>query len=132
MPSASSRRASRRSRPAIEAPDATLPALAGDGEGSLADYRGQWVLVNFWASWCVPCRDESPALEGFHRRHRGDGFTVLGIDYRDVTADGVAFVEEFELTYPLLRDRDGELYDDYGADRRARVLPRRPRRASSR
>ena len=98
-----------------EAPDATLPALAGDGEGSLADYRGQWVLVNFWASWCVPCREESPDLEAFHRRHRDEGFTVLGIDYRDVTADGLAFVREFELTYPMLRDRDGELYDDYGA-----------------
>ena len=98
-----------------EAPDATLPALAGDGEGSLADYRGDWVLVNFWASWCVPCREESPDLEAFHRRHRDDGFTVLGIDYRDVTSDGVAFVNEFGLTYPMLRDRDGELYDDYGA-----------------
>ena len=98
-----------------EAPDATLPVLTGDGEGSLADYRGEWVLVNFWASWCVPCREESPDLEAFHRRHRADGFTVLGIDYRDVTSDGVAFVREFDLTYPMLRDRDGELYDDYGA-----------------
>jgi cytochrome c biogenesis protein CcmG/thiol:disulfide interchange protein DsbE len=98
-----------------EAPDATLPALTGESEGSLADHRGDWVLVNFWASWCVPCRDESPALEAFHRRHRADGFTVLGIDYRDVTSDGVAFVDEFGLTYPMLRDRDGELYDDYGA-----------------
>ena len=98
-----------------KAPDAALPILAGDGEGSLADHRGEWVLVNFWASWCVPCREESPDLEAFHRRHRDDGFTVLGIDYRDVTSDAVAFAREFDLTYPLLRDIDGKLYDRYGA-----------------
>jgi cytochrome c biogenesis protein CcmG, thiol:disulfide interchange protein DsbE len=96
------------------APDTALPQLEGEGEGSLADYRGKWVLVNFWASWCDPCRDESPALESFHRRYRDRGFSVLGIDTRDLSGDGLAFVREFGLTYPHLRDADGAAAEDYG------------------
>jgi cytochrome c biogenesis protein CcmG, thiol:disulfide interchange protein DsbE len=95
-------------------PDGPLPRLDGDGTGSVADYRGKWVLVNFWASWCDPCRAESPALERFHRRHRADGFTVLGIDTRDLSVDGRAFVERYGLTYPQLRDGDGRRSRDFG------------------
>ena len=100
--------------PGDAAPGAPLPRLTGSGEGSIADYRGQWVLVNFWASWCDPCREESPALESFHRRYRDRGFTVLGIDTRDLSGDGLAFVREFGLTYPHLRDGDGDAAEDYG------------------
>jgi len=96
------------------APDATLPLLDGSGEGSLAEYRGRWVLVNFWASWCVPCRQEAPALEQFQKRHAGARFTVLGIDTRDLSGDGRAFVREFGLTYPQLRDGDGRAASDFG------------------
>ncbi len=96
------------------APAGALPRLDGAGNGSLADYRGKWVLVNFWASWCVPCRQESPALEGFQDRHGGPRFTVLGINTRDLTGDGRAFVREFGLTYPQLRDGDGDEASDYG------------------
>jgi cytochrome c biogenesis protein CcmG/thiol:disulfide interchange protein DsbE len=96
------------------APAAPLPRLEGGGSGSLADYRGDWVLVNFWASWCVPCRQEAPALERFQRRH-GDGrFTVLGIDSRDLSDDGRAFVRRFGLSYPQLRDGDGATAHDFG------------------
>jgi cytochrome c biogenesis protein CcmG/thiol:disulfide interchange protein DsbE len=96
------------------APDGTLPRLNGDGSGSVADYRGSWVLVNFWASWCVPCQEESPALEAFYREHGGRNFTVLGIDTRDLTDDGLAFVKRYGVSYPQLRDGDGARSDDFG------------------
>lgn len=95
-------------------PDSPLPRLEGGGTGSLADYRGQWVLVNFWASWCLPCRAEAPALERFQRRHSGSRFTVLGIDSRDLSGDGREFVERFGLTYPQLRDSDGDAAHEFG------------------
>jgi cytochrome c biogenesis protein CcmG/thiol:disulfide interchange protein DsbE len=96
------------------APASPLPRLEGGGKGSLADYRGRWVLVNFWASWCIPCREEAPALEEFQRRHGDADFTVLGIDSRDLGGDGRAFVERFGLSYPQLRDGDGATAHDYG------------------
>ena len=72
------------------------------------------MLVNFWASWCIPCREEAPALEAFQRRHGDGDFTVLGIDSRDLGGDGRAFVERFGLTYPQLRDGDGDTAHEYG------------------
>jgi cytochrome c biogenesis protein CcmG/thiol:disulfide interchange protein DsbE len=96
------------------APASPLPRLEGDGSGSLADYRGGWVLVNFWASWCVPCREEAPALERFQRRHGDGSFTVLGIDSRDLGDDGREFVQRYGLSYPQLRDGDGATAHDFG------------------
>lgn len=96
------------------APASTLPRLDDGGAESLADYRGRWVLVNFWASWCIPCREEAPALERFQRRHGGRRFTVLGIDSRDLSDDGRAFVRQYGLTYPQLRDGDGSAAEDFG------------------
>jgi cytochrome c biogenesis protein CcmG/thiol:disulfide interchange protein DsbE len=95
-------------------PDDPLPRLDGRGTGQIADYRDRWVLVNFWASWCKPCEEESPALERFYRRHRSDRFTVLGIDTRDLTGDGRTFVRRFGLSYPQLRDGDGAAARDFG------------------
>lgn len=97
-----------------EAPASALPRLGGGGSESLRDYRGRWVLVNFWASWCGPCREEAPALEDFQRRHGGPGFTVLGIDTQDLSDDGLAFVRRHGLSYPQLRDGDGSAAEEYG------------------
>jgi cytochrome c biogenesis protein CcmG/thiol:disulfide interchange protein DsbE len=96
------------------APASPLPRLEGGGDGSLAEYEGRWVLVNFWASWCVPCKAEAPAREKFQRRHGGPGFTVLGVDSRDLTGDGREFVRRYGLSYPQLRDGDGGAAHDFG------------------
>lgn len=96
------------------APQGALPRLEGGGSESLADHRGSWVLVNFWASWCLPCRDEAPELEEFQREHGGRSFTVLGVDTQDLSGDGRRFAEEFALTYPQLHDGDGNYADEFG------------------
>lgn len=95
-------------------PDKPLPHLEGGGVESIADYRGEWVLVNFWASWCLPCRDEAPELEQFQQRQGGGDFTVLGIDTQDLSDDGRAFARKYELSYPQLHDGDGKLAHEYG------------------
>lgn len=98
-----------------QAPDKRLSRLDGGGSGDIADYRGRWVLVNFWASWCEPCKAEAPALESFQQVHAPQGFTVLGINLDDNTGDATAFVRRYGLTYPQLRDGDGsERRDAYG------------------
>lgn len=96
------------------APDPTLPRLDGQGEESLANYRGRWVLVNFWASWCVPCKEEAPTLERFQGERGGRDFTVLGIDSRDLSGDGRAFAKRYGLDYPQLRDGNGDAAHEYG------------------
>jgi cytochrome c biogenesis protein CcmG/thiol:disulfide interchange protein DsbE len=95
-------------------PTSALPRLEGSGSQSLAHYRGRWVLVNFWASWCPPCREEASALEHFQRQYGGPRFVVLGIDTRDLSEDGRDFVEEFDLSYPQLRDGNGDVSHDFG------------------
>jgi cytochrome c biogenesis protein CcmG/thiol:disulfide interchange protein DsbE len=96
------------------APPVSLPRLEGGARAALADYRGTVVVLNYWASWCTPCRQESPLLERWQRRLAKRGGTVVGIDSLDVTADARAFVREFGLTYPMLRDRDGETQRRFG------------------
>jgi cytochrome c biogenesis protein CcmG/thiol:disulfide interchange protein DsbE len=97
------------------APDRELPLLDGAGAGEIADYRGDWVLVNLWASWCLPCREESPTLQRFYERHRRDGVTVLGINVQDNSDDARAFVRDHRLTYPQLRSVGDERSDAFGS-----------------
>jgi cytochrome c biogenesis protein CcmG/thiol:disulfide interchange protein DsbE len=97
------------------APDKELSRLDQAGTGEIADYRGKWVLVNFWASWCEPCKAEAPALESFQNQHARSGFTVLGINLDDTTGDAIDFVKRYGLTYPQLREGDGaDRRDAYG------------------
>lgn len=91
-------------------PVATLPTLPEGGEGSIEDYRGRWVLLNVWASWCGPCKEESPALERFEQRNR-DRIAVVGLDTKDLSEDALAFLREFGIRYPQLRDASGDYTD---------------------
>jgi cytochrome c biogenesis protein CcmG, thiol:disulfide interchange protein DsbE len=95
-------------------PTTSLPQLDGGGSESLTDYKGEWVLVNFWASWCLPCRAEAPTLEEFQQQHDKSRFTVVGIDTQDLSDDARAFVERYGLSYPQLRDGNGDIADEYG------------------
>jgi cytochrome c biogenesis protein CcmG/thiol:disulfide interchange protein DsbE len=97
------------------APKIELPKLGSpDQKASLADYRGQVVVLNYWASWCPPCRAESPLLERWHRRLSKSKATVLGVDVQDVDGDARAFAKKYGLTYPMLRDGPGNTRDDLG------------------
>ena len=98
------------------APDGELQRLVPPGgDARISDYRGHWTLLNFWASWCAPCRSEAPALERFWNEHRRQDLTVLGINLDDNTEDAMAFIRNYHLTYPQLRDGDGRSWRDrYG------------------
>ena len=89
-----------------QAPDAPVERLGGSELVSLADYRGQWVLLNFWASWCPPCRDEAPVLESFSREHEGE-VAVIGMDSKDATGAALKFARETGMSYDLLHDDGG-------------------------
>jgi cytochrome c biogenesis protein CcmG/thiol:disulfide interchange protein DsbE len=89
------------------APSLALTSLHNGKPVSLKDYRGRVVLLNVWASWCTPCREESPLLERWQQRMQPRGGTVLGIDTLDIKSDALSFINRYKLTYPQLNDRDG-------------------------
>lgn len=118
----------------VEAPVAALPRLGEDGTASLADFRGKVVLLNFWASWCKPCVKELPLLERTHRSISDRDALVLGVNYKDITDDALAFARRYDLTFPNVRDPDGRFAEEYGSrafpetfiiDRDGRVADRR-------
>lgn len=117
-----------------QAPGLTMqrPLLNAPGKKSLADYKGQVVVLNFWASWCDPCRDEAPLLEKTHDKlASARSGTVLGATFNDATDDSTDFEEELKITYPSLRDVGTDLAHEFGTrnlpetfvlDRQGRVV----------
>ena len=99
-------RAETENRPA---PDFELPSLDGDGSITLSAFRRHILVMNFWASWCGPCRLEASGLRRVSERYWAQGVRFLGVDYRDDKAAARAFVDEFRIPYPSVFDPPGTL-----------------------
>jgi cytochrome c biogenesis protein CcmG/thiol:disulfide interchange protein DsbE len=100
------------------APDSgrALRLLGRRGSASLAAFKGQVLVLNFWASWCEPCRREAPLLERFQPSLRATRGTVLGVSYLDASSDSEAFVRSYHLSFPELRDGDGAFAHSYATN----------------
>jgi cytochrome c biogenesis protein CcmG/thiol:disulfide interchange protein DsbE len=104
-----------------QAPAFTLPVLtssaglpAAGQPLSLRQLRGHPVVLNIWASWCVPCTDEAPILQSLWQHYRSKGVVVLGVDVKDLTGDALGFHNKYALTFPTVRDGDGNIEGPYG------------------
>jgi len=93
------------------APDFSLPDFEGKAV-QLSGFRGQPVLLNFWATWCPPCRKEMPDLERFHEQY-SDKIVVLGINWNDDTQEAANSLKDYEITYKNVIDRDGKVFVSY-------------------
>ncbi len=105
-------------RTSIAAPSFTLSQLNGAGDVSLSDFEGSPIVVNFWASWCAPCRVEMPHLVEAHEQYTDDGVVFIGVAIQDTNEDALAFIEEFNVPvddgYVMVTDPDGQATIDYG------------------
>ena len=89
---------------------------APDGKKiSLKDFRGKIVLLNFWASWCVPCREEMPAMEKLYQEYKQKNFAILAIAVKDRKQDAIDFVKELKISYPVALDPEAQVGSLYGA-----------------
>jgi len=101
------------------APELELPVLTGGGEIAegetvrLSELKGTPIVLNFWASWCTPCRSEAPILESLWQEYRGRDLLVLGVDVQDLTENAREFDEEFGLTFPSVRDGSDSTMRDF-------------------
>jgi len=95
------------------APEFTLADRAG-GQLSLSRLRGQVVMINFWASWCGPCRQEFPALDEMYRKYKPMGFTMVGINVESEKADAERFLGARPVSFPIVFDPDNKVSGSYG------------------
>jgi len=98
-----------------EAPDFTLKSLEGTNL-RLEEYRGQVVLINFWASWCGPCRQEMPLLDRLHHRYEDTGFAVLGINVEGEIKPAQKVVDKTNVTFPVLIDEEQKVSEMYSLE----------------
>lgn len=96
-----------------KAPDFELPLLGG-GTLSSVELKGRPVVFNFWASWCIPCREEAPTLQAAWEKYKDSGVMLVGVNVQDSIDDAQAFVDEFGITYPSVRDTDLKLWGQLG------------------
>jgi peroxiredoxin len=101
--------------PSSKAPDFTLKSLQGENV-RLKEYRGQVVLVNFWASWCGPCRQEMPLLDRIQKRYEPAGFTVLGVNVEGKRDKAMKIAKKVNVSFPLLIDQEQQVSEAYGVD----------------
>ncbi len=95
------------------APGAAAPAFqlhsSASNDLSLSDLKGQVVLINFWASWCGPCRQEMPVLDQLYRKYKAAGFTLLGVNVEPKSADAEGFLRTTPVSFPILFDTDSKV-----------------------
>ena len=106
----------------VPAPDIVGTTLDG-GSFSLADHRGEVVVLNVWASWCAPCRAEAATLESLWTDLQGKGVQFVGLDTRDTEAAATAYVEKYGITYPNVIDTDGQLQLLFGDSLPPQAIP---------
>jgi peroxiredoxin len=88
------------------APGFTLPLRGGTAPLGLEKLRGQVVMVNFWASWCGPCREEFPLLDQMYKKYKALGFTMLGVNVEPESKDAEGFIAKTPVTFPIVFDKD--------------------------
>lgn len=98
--------------PPKAAPDFTLPTMDGK-QVSLRQYRGKVVFLNFWATWCIPCREEMPSLERLHQTYQSRGLAIISIDLKESAEQVQAFFAKLGLSFPSLLDQSGSVFRDY-------------------
>lgn len=94
------------------APDFTLKSRGGENL-KLSEFRGEVVMINFWASWCGPCRKEMPLLDQLYRRYHPMGFTILGVNVEEDSEEALRLLKEIPVTFPILFDRDNKVSEAY-------------------
>jgi cytochrome c biogenesis protein CcmG/thiol:disulfide interchange protein DsbE len=100
--------------PLLDEPAPEIDLLTLDGERfTLSALRGRPVLINFWATWCPPCRDEFPLLADAYNEHAADGLEIVGVLSKDLVDGGRAFAEDMGATWPMVDDPDQVAWDDY-------------------
>ena len=99
-------------RGSIASADFSLPNLGGETR-RLSDYRGEVIFLNFWATWCPPCREEMPSMEELSGVMEGTPFRILAVNVQEDEATVAAFVEEYGYTFPILLDRTGQVAGNY-------------------
>lgn len=97
-----------------EVPQFSLPVLGSDEILSTADLAGRPVVINFWASWCEPCREEASTLQAAWEKYRAQDLLILGVNVQDSLDDAETFVEEYDVGYPSVRDKDLVLWSELG------------------